>query len=34
MDKYMSEENMERLHRNKVEMESTGGTVHEVGLDG
>ena len=33
VDPFFSEENMERLRRNKVQMEKTGGTVHEVNLD-
>jgi len=32
-DPFFSEENMERLRRNKAQMEKTGGTVHEVNLD-
>lgn len=32
-DPFFSEENMERLRRNKAQMEKTGGTVHEVDLD-
>ena len=32
-DPFYSEENMERLRRSIAQMESTGGTVHEVDLD-
>ena len=32
-DPFFSEENMERLRRNKAQMEKTGRTVHEVDLD-
>ena len=32
-DPFFSEENMERLRRNKAQMEKTGGTIHEVNLD-
>ena len=32
-DPFFGEENMERLKKNKAEMEKTGGTVHEVSLD-
>ena len=32
-DPFFSEENMDRLRRNKAQMEKTGGTVHEVNLD-
>ena len=32
-DPFYSETNMERLRRNMIEMEKTGGTVHEVALD-
>lgn len=32
-DPFYSKANVERLRRNIVEMESTGGTVHEVDLD-
>ena len=32
-DPVYSEENMERLRRSIAQMESTGGTVHEVDLD-
>ena len=32
-DPCFSEENMDRLRRNKAQMEKTGGTVHEVNLD-
>ena len=32
-DPFYSEENMERLRRSIAQLESTGGTVHEVDLD-
>lgn len=32
-DPFYSSENMERLRRSIAQMESTGGTVHEVPLD-
>ena len=32
-DPFFSEENMERLRRNKAQMEKTGGAAHEVNLD-
>ena len=33
-DPFYSEKNIARLRRNAAEMEKTGGTVHEVLLDG
>lgn len=33
IDPFYSDENMERLRRSIAQMESTGGTVHEVNLD-
>lgn len=33
VDPFYSEENMARLRRSIAQMESTGGTVHEVNLD-
>ena len=33
VDPFYSEENMDRLRKNKAEMENTGGTIHEVNLD-
>ena len=33
VDPFYSEENLARLRRSIVQMESTGGTVHEVNLD-
>ena len=33
IDPFYSDENMTRLHKNAVEMEKTGGTVHEVVAD-
>ncbi len=33
VDPFYSEENMQRLHRSIVQMETSGGTVHEVNLD-
>ena len=32
-DPFYSKANVERLRRNIAEMESTGGTIHEVNLD-
>ena len=32
-DPFHSAENMERLRKSIAQMESTGGTVHEVALD-
>ncbi len=32
-DPFYSESNMERLRKSIVQMEKTGGTVHEVNLD-
>lgn len=32
-DPFFSEENMDRLRRNMVQMEKTGETIHEVNLD-
>lgn len=32
-DPFYSKANIERLRRNIAEMESTGGTIHEVNLD-
>ena len=32
-DPFFSEENMDRLRRNMPQMETTGGTIHEVNLD-
>ena len=29
-DPFYSQENMERLEKNRLEMETTGGTIHEV----
>lgn len=34
MDPFYSEENMARLRASIAQMEATGGTVHEVDLDG
>lgn len=34
MDPFYSEENMARLRKSIAQMEATGGTVHEVDLDG
>ena len=33
VDPFYSEENLARLRRSIAQMESTGGTVHEVNLD-
>lgn len=33
VDPFYSEQNMARLRKSVAEMESTGGTVHEVSLD-
>lgn len=33
VDPFYSQENMNRLKNSVVQMESTGGTVHEVDLD-
>lgn len=33
VDPFYSEENLSRLRRSIAQMESTGGTVHEVNLD-
>ena len=33
VDPFYSEENLARLRRSIAQMESTGGTVHEVSLD-
>lgn len=33
VDPFYSEENLARLRRSVAQMESTGGTVHEVNLD-
>lgn len=33
VDPFYSKENMERLRKSVSQMESTGGTVHEVNLD-
>lgn len=33
VDPFYSEQNMERLKKSIAQMEATGGTVHEVGLD-
>ena len=33
IDPFYSAENMERLRKSIAQMESTGGTVHEVALD-
>ena len=33
VDPFSSEENLARLRRSIAQMESTGGTVHEVNLD-
>lgn len=33
VDPFYSEENLTRLRRSIAQMESTGGTVHEVNLD-
>ena len=33
LDPFYSEENLARLRRSIAQMESTGGTVHEVNLD-
>lgn len=33
VDPFFSEQNMERLKKSIAQMEATGGTVHEVGLD-
>ena len=33
VDPFYSEENLARLRRSTAQMESTGGTVHEVNLD-
>lgn len=32
-DPFYTDENMERLRKSIVQMESTGGTIHEVNLD-
>ncbi len=33
VDPFYSNENMERLRKSIAQMESTGGTIHEVNLD-
>ncbi|MCM1155828.1 MAG: type II toxin-antitoxin system RelB/DinJ family antitoxin [Roseburia sp.] len=33
VDPFYSQENMDRLRKSVVQMEATGGTVHEVKLD-
>ncbi len=33
VDPFYSEQNMARLRRSVAQMESTGGTIHEVNLD-